>query len=313
MIKQTADYDVIIIGGGPAGMAAAIWCSDLGLSSVIIEKEAQFGGQLLQTHNPINNYPGVFADSGRELRDGFFKQLQGADLVTQLKAEVRKINFQDLSVTNNDGSILSCSVMVIASGVRRRSLDIPGEKEFSGRGVLRSGAASRDVVASKNVVIIGGGDAAFENALILAETARSVTLFHRSANFSARTDFIELVRQNTKIKVVCDAKLSKINGSEFVETIDITDIKTGMISRHTADFVLIRIGVVPNNELVVADLDIDLNGYIVTNKMCMTNIPMIFAIGDIANPAAPTISGAAGDAATAVKAAYRLLTASKRL
>ncbi len=313
MDQNTPNYDVVIIGGGPAGAAAALWCVDLELRSIVVEAEAELGGQLLRTYGPITNYPGIITANGRELRDIFARQLNETDLLTRCSAKVAAVNADERTVTLADGSAIAGRTIIVATGVRRRRLGIEGEATFAGRGILESGVASRDKVAGKNVVIIGGGDAAFENAIILAEQAESVTLLHRSGKFSARTEFVSQVQRHPKIRVVEGVRLSKIEGGDSVRSIEYTDIETGVTSSIVADALLIRIGVEPNSAIVAGEVELDDRGYIITNKICVTSVPFVFAIGDVANPEAPTISGAAGDAATAVKTAYRLLKASKEL
>ncbi len=313
MADGLSKYDLLIIGGGPGGMAAALWCSDLGLSSIVIEKEAELGGQLLKTYNPILNYIGVSTANGRQMRDIFAGHVALGDSLVPTSGEVARIDTTSLTATFVDGTIVGGRAIIIATGVRRRRLGIPGETEFVGRGILDSGVASCEIVKGKQVVIVGGGDAAFENALVLSENARSVTLLHRSGNFAARREFIEQVRRDTRIKIIENVCLTGVKGDTSVESVEYMELDSDQTEVIPADALLIRIGVEPNNCFLPPEIGLDHRGYVITNKLCMTNQHLIFAIGDIANPLAPTISGAAGDAATAVKAAYHLLEASKTL
>lgn len=301
-------YDVLIIGGGPAGLSAAIWCSDLALTSIVIEKEADLGGQLLKTYNPIVNYLGVSTANGPEMRDFFARHVASGESVMRMSAEVATLDTVRLTATLADGEIVSGRSIIIAAGVRRRRLGIPGEAEFVGRGILDSGSASRELVADKKVVIVGGGDAAFENALLLSENARSVTLLHRSGNFAARREFVDQVGRDPRIKVVENVKLTRVLGNKSVEAVEYSDIDSGQTRSIPADALLIRVGVEPNNRFLPPEIGLDEGGYVITDRSCMTNCERIFAVGDLANPLAPTISGAAGDAATAVKVIYRLLS-----
>lgn len=313
MDKTEAIYDVVIIGGGPAGMAAALWCADLGLESILFEGSREIGGQLLKIHNRIDNYIGLKTSNGREMRDVFAGQIETARTVTRSSALVKSIDLPGMSVLLADGSAVTGRSLIIATGVRRRKLGIPGEDEFVGRGVLDSGAASRDGVHGNRIVVVGGGDAAFENALILAENAVSVTLLHRTLKFSAREEFVSEAKQNEKIEIVGNVQLSKIDGDKAVEAVEYRLPATGKTITIPADAVVIRIGVEPNSDVLPPEIELDDGGYVVTDKTCMTNVPFVFAIGDVANPDAPTISGATGDAATAVKAAYRLLASLKAI
>lgn len=313
-MEQIPDiFDVIIIGGGPAGMSAAVWCCDLGLTSVVLEKEPKLGGQLDKIYGPVTNYLGVRAENGAVLRDIFANQASAAGAFIRTMVNVETFKGSELTVILDDGTMIVGRAIIVATGVRRRKLGIPGESEFAGRGVLESGAAVRGQLKGKRVVIAGGGDAAFENAIMLGEDAELVTLLHRSSRFSARPEFVSQVRRHSRVNVIENVTLSMITGNEAVEAVEYTDAVTGETTAIAADAVLIRIGVIPNTELLPAEIRLDDGGYVVVDRSCATNLPFVFAVGDVANPQAPTISGAAGDAATAVKAAYRLLAASKRL
>lgn len=297
-------FDVIIIGGGPGGLAAAMWCADLGLKAILLEKENECGGQLNVINGPITNYPGVETSNGREMRDIFTYQVDKTPTIKQLHSKV--IAIDGSSVTTADGNKINGRAIIIATGVRRRKLNVPGENDFAGRGVLTSGVAAREKVAGKQIVIVGGGDAALENALILGEIADKVTVIHRRNSFSARRDFVERAKKNPRIEFVTNATVTSINGSETVESIEYKISNTDDKIFIMADKVLIRIGVTPNSEPFRSTVEVDNNGYIITDKSHLTNTPNIFAIGDIANPNAPTISGATGDAATSIKAVVRL-------
>ena len=179
-------------------MAAVVWCADLGLTSIVLEKGKSLGGQLSKIHDPITNYVGINTKNGIELRDIFAGRLSETRTLISSPAEVVSIDPHGLTVQLADGAIVSGRAIFIATGVSRRRLGIAGETEFSGRGILESGAASREIVKGKDVVIVGGGDAAFENAVMLSEHARQVTLLHRSNTFSARSEFTSIV-QNAQI------------------------------------------------------------------------------------------------------------------
>ena len=309
MRKTKADFDVVIIGGGPAGMSAALWCADLGLTALLLEKSAELGGQLVVTHNPITNYLGAETKNGRELRDIFVRHIDGLTAVTTLKGDVAELDADNLTVKLSNGTQISGNSIVIATGVRRRRLDIPGETEFVGRGMLESGAAVQNAVDGKKVFIIGGGDAALENALILSKKARKVAVIHRGETFRARTEFLYRALENPRIEFIKNTVVTEISGRQMVETIKLRSLDTGLITASDADAILIRIGVVANTGAFQTAIELDHSGFIITNKTCTTSAARIFAIGDVANPSSPTISGATGDAATAIKSAYSLLTA----
>src|ERR1051325_5854837 len=179
-------HDVIIIGAGAAGLSAALWCDELGLDTLVVERAAEVGGQLLRVYNPIENYLGARAANGRELRDLFAAQVEEREFDLWTEAEIEGVDVRAKRVRLRSGEELQSIALVVATGVRRRRLGVEGEKEFEGRGVLESGRLEHETVAGEDVLVVGGGDAAAENALLLAESCATVTLVHRGAKLSAR-------------------------------------------------------------------------------------------------------------------------------
>lgn len=295
-------FEVIIIGGGAAGISAALWCDELGLSALVLEAGEEFGGQLLWTYNEIKNHLGIEAKNGRELRDIFVRQIENRRFEKRFGAKVSEIDLTEKSVILKNGEKFSTKTIIIASGVRRRKLDVEGELKFQNKGIITSGKLDAKKAAGKNVLIIGGGDAAFENALILAENSKSVTLAYRGTEFRARTEFVEKAVKNPKIKILTETIIREIIGKEKVEAVELENPKTKSMQKYPFEAVLIRIGVEPNTEFLRGKIDLDKNGYVRINENCETNMKDIFAIGDAANPLAPTISSAVGMGATAAKA-----------
>src|SRR5690606_24230514 len=159
--------------------SAALWCADLGMRAVVIEARSELGGQLRIVHTPIVNFPGVDAADGEDLYRRFAASMDKFEIDVITDSEATSIDASECTVTLVSGEVVGGEALIIATGVRRRRLRIPGEGEFEGRGILASGAGERESAPGKRVVIIGGGDAAFENALILREFAESVTVVHR--------------------------------------------------------------------------------------------------------------------------------------
>lgn len=302
MSKGTKTVDAIIIGGGPAGLSAAFWCAELGLKTVLFEKEREFGGQLLRTHNIIRNYIGIEGATGRELRDVFVKQSDHLTYDRVLAADIKSVDLVGKSVELADGARYVGRALVIATGVRRKKLGIPGEQEFVARGILDSGVGEKDKVVGKRVAIVGGGDAALENAILLSEQAEKVFLIHRRSEFSGRSEFVRQATNNEKIVLLEPSVLDAIVGEKFVEAVAVRNCLTGERTTLPVEFVLIRIGVEPNTELFRQQIDLDQAGYVRVDNTCATNLKGIFAIGDVAHPTAPTISSAVGMGATAAKA-----------
>ena len=312
MTDKRQDYDVIIIGGGPAGMSATLWCSDLGLSCALLEKQHELGGQLNHIYNQITNYPGVKADDGREMSERFSASLRGAGFHFQMPANVTTIDADAMTVGLADGDVLSAQAIFLATGIRRRKLGVPGETEYRGKGILESGAKEANAASNRHVAIVGGGDAALENALVLSENASKVTVIHRRAEFSARGHFVAEARVRDNITMLMETKVTGIGGDGRVEWIDVRD-SAGGERRLKVENILIRIGVVPNTELVRGVAELDEQGYCRVDDLCRTGRPGLYAIGDVACPVSPTISTAAGMGATAAKAVFAWLNGRERL
>jgi len=294
-------FDVVIIGGGPAGLSTALWCDELGLSAVILEKEKEFGGQLLWTFNTIENHLGITAKNGRELCGVFLRQTEKRNFSRYLETDIEKVDLRQKIIYLINSEEFSGKAIVIATGVRRRKLNIPGEDFFCGKGIIDSGKKNADKIENKNVVIVGGGDAALENVLILSEKAKKVYLVHRRKEFRGREEFIEKVQKNGKVEILLETELVEINGDETVRSVKVKNLKTNEKRDLEAESVLLRIGIEPNTELFQGQINLDNSGYIEIDSSCQTNLENIFAVGDVANPVAPTISSSVGMGATAVK------------
>lgn len=304
-------HDVIIIGAGPAGLSAALWCDELGLDTLVIEQDTEVGGQLLRVYNPIENYLGARAANGRELRDLFAAQVEEKEFDLWTEAEVESVELKAKRVRLRSGEELQSIALVIATGVRRRRLGIPGESEFKGRGVLESGQLDRDEVKGEDVLVVGGGDAAAENALLLADTCATVTLVHRGQSLRARPEFAERIKSDHRINVFTETTLRAILGGEHVESVEM--LRAGALKpmRMAVRGVLVRVGVEPNTELFRGQLHTDERGYVVVTGEQETSVEMVFAVGDVSNPLAPTVSGATGAGATAAKVIASRLLASR--
>jgi thioredoxin reductase (NADPH) len=294
-------HDVLIIGAGPAGLSAARWCDEMGLDTLVLEQGGEVGGQLLSVHNPIENYLGVRASNGRELRDLFVNQTNDCDFDLWTNVEIATVDLKAKRVTLRSGEELQAIAIVIATGLRRRKLGIPGEDEFAGRGLLESGMRDRNLFAGKDVCVIGGGDAAAENALLLAEVCATVTLVHRGKKMRARREFTEALRTNHCITVFPESIVHRIIGNDHVEAVEIE--RAGAIKpfQMAVQGVLVRIGFEPNSDLFAAQLDRDKDGYVIVNAQQETSVQNVFAIGDVADPLAPTISNAVGAGSRAAK------------
>ena len=294
-------HDVLIIGAGPAGLSAARWCDELGLDTLVLEQNEEVGGQLLSVYNPIENYLGVCAANGRELRDLFVEQTKDCDFDLWTNVEIASVDLKAKRVVLRSGEELTSIAIIIATGLRRRQLGIPGEDEFIGRGMIES-SGDREAFTGKDVCVIGGGDAAAENALLLAEVCPTVTLVHRGKKLRARREFTEQLHTNHCITVFPESVVRRIIGKEQVEAVEIERASAIKPFQMAVQGVIVRIGFAPNTELFRDQLGLDDRGYVVVNGVQETSAENVFAVGDVANPLAPTISGAVGAGATSVKA-----------
>ena len=294
-------HDVLIIGAGPAGLSAALWCDELGLDTLVLEKNSAVGGQLHSIHNPIENYPGVPASNGSEFLDRFAEQVSKVDFDLWTDVEIESVDLKTKRIVLRSGEELQSISIIIATGVRRRRLGIPGESEFVGRGIIESPTRDRETFAGKDVCVIGGGDAAAENALLLAEVCPTVTLVHRSKKLKARPNFVGELHNQHCITVFPESVVTRILGHEEVDAVEIRRKDALKPFQMAVQGVAIRIGVEPNTEIFSSQLHLDPEGYAVVTSQQETNVANVFAVGDVSNPLAPTISGAAGAGATAAK------------
>ncbi|HSK64751.1 MAG TPA: NAD(P)/FAD-dependent oxidoreductase, partial [Pyrinomonadaceae bacterium] len=287
-------HDVIIIGAGPAGLSAAFWCDELGLDTLVLEQAEEIGGQLHRVYNPINNYLGLKTRNGQELLEVFSRDVSEAGFDLWTGTEIESIDLRAKRISLRSGERLQAISIVLATGVRPRTLNIPGEREFQGKGMIESAARDRDLFAGQDVCVVGGGDAAVENAVLLAEVCPTVTLVHRGRKLRARREFVEQLQPNHAVTVFTESVLTRIIGEDCVAAVEILR-KDGLKPFQLAvRGVLIRIGVEPNTELFREQLQLDQRGFITTNSEHETSVSMVFAIGDVSNPVAPTISGATG-------------------
>lgn len=294
-------HDVLIIGAGPAGLSAALWCDELGLDTLVLEQNDEPGGQLSSIHGPIENYLGVSVASGAELRDRFVEQTKNAEFDLWTNVEIAGVDLKTKRVGLRSGEELQSIAIIIATGLRRRKLGIPGESDFVGRGIIESGATDASAFAGKDVCVIGGGDEAAKNALLLAEVCPTVTLVHRGKKLRARRELAEALPTNHCVTVFPESVVLRIIGNDRVEAVEIERAQALKPFQMAVQGVLIRVGLQPNTELFAGQLETDENDYVIAGSQHETSLANVFAIGDVANPRAPSVAAAVGGGATAAK------------
>lgn len=301
------NYDVMIIGGGPAGMSGLLWCNSLGMKAVLLEQANELGGQLLQMFHRVIDYPGLITGSGRELRDHFQAQLNELQLNYRTGCKLEEINLRERTLLSN-GDRLASRAIILATGARKRRLGIPGEDRFSiQNGVSFSATRDHGLYAGKKVCVIGGGDSAVENSLVLSRVCPHVTLIHRSGQFRARPEWLRQARETPNITFLTGVEAKAIEGGEHVERLVVEEIPSRQQQTIATEGVFIRAGIAPNTESFREQIELDEAGYIKTNRRQQTSIEGVYAAGDVCKPVCLSVATAAGQGAIAAKAAALLL------
>ena len=292
-------YEVLIIGGGPGGMSALLWCHSLGLRALLLERAPELGGQLLHLFHRVTDYPGLVARDGRELRDRFAAHLGELQLEWQTGARIETIDLGERRVAC-DGETLEGRALILATGARKRRLGVPGEDEFEGRGVSYSATRDHRAFAGREVCVVGGGDSALENCLILARLCPRVTLVHRSDTFRARPEWVAQVRQHPRISIITGGQVKAIRGGQEVSEI-VVERGTGEHTVIPAQGIFIRIGIAPNVEGLRGQIALDESGFIQTDARQRTSLDFVYAVGDVCRPVCLSVAAAVGHGAIAAK------------
>jgi thioredoxin reductase (NADPH) len=272
-------YDVIIIGSGPAGLTAAIYCTRADLKTLVISG-VKWGGQLMLT-TEVENFPG-FPDGilGPDLMANMRKQAEkfGAEFVNDdfTSADFSKKPFK---ISVGDKAYEGKSV-IVATGANNKWLDIPGELEKIGRGVSSCAPCDGAFFRNKNVIVVGGGDSAMEEAIVLTRFATTVTLVHRRDAFKASEIMRKRAKENPKIKIMLNSELTEIMGEQKVEKVKIKNNKTGEIEEMPIDGVFVAVGHMPNTTNLIG-IDLDEAGFIKVQDHYLTNIDGVFVAGDV--------------------------------
>lgn len=287
-------YGVIIIGSGPAGYTAAIYAARANLS-VLMLQGYQTGGQLMLT-SEVENYPG-FEEGiiGPEMMDKFEQQARrfGTEMIAE---DVTEIDFSKRPFTvKTDSGTYQSKAIIISTGASAKWLDVPGEKRLQGRGVSACATCDGFFFKNKDVVVVGGGDTAMEEATFLTRYASHVTLIHRRDIFRASKIMQDRVRNNPKISILMDTEVVDILGDNAVTAVQLRNVKTGEEQKLETQGIFMAIGHQPNTELFKGVINMDHTGYIVPVEYTMTNIPGVFAAGDVTDHRYRQAVTAAGD------------------
>ncbi|MCL2078801.1 MAG: FAD-dependent oxidoreductase [Oscillospiraceae bacterium] len=293
--------DVIIIGGGTAGLTAAIYLKRNALQCTVLESE-EYGGRIFPTA-AIDNYPAMPGVSGFDYSEKLKAQAEalGAELFMQTALSLTK-NGKFWQVTTENNAITARAV-IYAAGEKQRLLNVPGEAEFKGRGVAYCAACDGAFFRNKNVAIVGGGDKALDDALILSRLCSSVHLIHRRGEFRAARDTVDRVEQTSNITLHLYKTIASINGSRRVESLTIKSVEGEGEETIEVSGVFVAVGSVPQTALCAKFVELDKQGYIIAGEDCITPEPGLFVAGDARQKPLRQLVTAAADGAVAAKAA----------
>jgi len=300
-------YDLIIIGGGPAGITAGIYAARQRLNTLLITKE--FGGQLSKKAIDVENYPGFEKISGLELIKKFEKHLRKQEIEIN-KGEVVKLKKTDNSflVLMTNKNEFEAKSVIIASGADPRPLEVPGEKEFIGKGLSYCSVCDGALFTNKTVAIIGGGNSGFESAIFLSKIIKKIYLLEYGAEVKADRENQEIVKKAGKTTVITNAALKKIQGEKFVNSIVYQDRKSGEEKELAVEGVFVEIGLQPATSFVKDLVDFNERDEImVDSETCQTKTSGLFAIGDVNVGKYKQIVAACGEGAKAALAAFGYL------
>lgn len=273
-------FDVIIVGGGAAGLSAGIYTSRAKLSTLILN-EGAVGGQMVLT-NEIANYPGVETAKGYEIAATMKKQARdfGCKIKTNIKISKYNLEGEVKSVELEDGQIFNSKAVILAPGGRPRSLNIPGEDTYKGTGISYCATCDGDFFTGKEVVVVGGGNSALEEAVTLTKFATKVTVVHQFAQFQAFRHAVEEAEANPKINFIMQSELRAFSGNGVLKEVTIENLPTGQKSNLKTDGVFIFIGYLPNTESLKNIVKLNERNEIVVDSDMQTNLPGVFAAGD---------------------------------
>jgi len=306
-------FDVIVIGGGPAGLTAGIYLTRAKAKALILN-EGTAGGQMILTHE-VANYPGVESISGYQLAN--IMKIQAKNFGCIIKSNIRITNMEldgevkKIEINNKD--TYTAGAVIIATGGRSRMLNVPGEDKFKGRGISYCATCDGDFFQDKNIIVVGGGNSALEEAVSLTKFASSVTVVHQFDNFQAFPHAVEEAEKNRKIKFIMESKIIEFIGDEKLEKVLIQNQSTKEITGMNIDGVFIFIGYIPNTEKFIDKVELNKWGEIVTKENLETNISGVFAAGDSVRKKYRQITTAVADGTISALSAMEYLNEIKQL
>lgn len=281
MSDNIMEYDLVIIGAGPAGLAAGLYASRGNLKTIILEKLIP-GGQLLNTAD-VENYPGMDHMTGPQISDAMEKQTRrfGCEIVNNCNISKVDLVGKEKIITTDKG-IYKTKAVIIATGSEHRKLGVPGEKEYNGKGVSYCAVCDGAFFKDKKLVVVGGGNSAVEEGAFLTKFASEVTIVHRRDQFRAEKIIQDRLLKNPKVKVIWNTTVPEIKGDVLgVTGVKLKDVKSNDEKDYPCDGVFIYVGLDPNTQLFKDQVKLDPANKVITNEKMETNVPGVYAAGDV--------------------------------
>lgn len=308
--EEKGVYDVIIIGGGPAGLTAGLYTSRARLKTLLIESGI-FGGQMMTTEQ-IENYPGFPQGvSGEELSRLMEEQAKRFGMET-INDEVLEVSIEGApKKVKTYGGDYFCRALIICTGTEYRKLGVPGEEKFKGRGISYCATCDGAFFKDSRIIVVGGGDSALTEALFLTKFVKELTIIHRRDALRATKIYQERAMSNPKIKFLWNSVVQEIKGDDTVRSVIVKNVKTGELTEMEIEGAFLFIGLMPRTQFLKDLVQMDQEGYILTNENCETSVKGVFAAGDCRKKLLRQISTSVGDGATAAFAAEKYLEEEK--
>jgi thioredoxin reductase (NADPH) len=298
-------YDIIVIGSGPAGLTAALYARRAGKSVLVIEK-ASFGGQV--NYSPkIENYPGSKQISGSEFADKFVDQVMSHGGEFEFGEVVDVTDNGQTKTVKTDSDEFEGKTVIIAAGVKHRHLGVPGEEKFSGEGVSYCAICDGDFLAGRDVVVVGGGNSAFQDAILLSEKCKSVTMVQDLPYFTGEASSLEVLKSRNNVKFMTSSSVLEFKGEDKLESVVVRHKDTDTVEELKTEGAFVAIGLVPDNKAFAKVVDLDERGYIASDETCLTKTPGVYVAGDCRTKRIRQITTAVADGSVAALAAVNYI------
>lgn len=300
-------WDVVIIGGGPAGLAAALYAARAMRRTLVLEAVMP-GGQIANT-SEVEDYPGIEMTTGPELSDMLMRHAEKFGAVVNIGDEVTSVDFSGTikKIVTGEGKTIKGKAVIIATGAAPRKLDVPGERELAGLGVSYCAVCDGPFFRDRHLAVVGGGDAAFDEALYLTKYASKVTIIHRRDEFRAQKVLVDRASTNPKVEFITSTVVESINSEQKLESLTLRNLKTNETYDLPIGGVFVYIGNIPNTSMFDACVDVDENGYIEVDANMATRCPGIFVAGDVRKSPLKQVVTAGADGSIAALTADKYL------